>query len=406
MKRQMKKLVRILILTASMCLMLTAAAFAATPAAPANLHQTDDYYDSVNVEWNADLNAKGYKIRYAESVAGLSGAEIEDCYSSAKDYKYNLSAGKSYYVQVRAYNSTSEGPWSAPVEVVTAPQQPEDQVIQTSATTSSITINYPAVPGATQYTVLTKNYDTNGTSWVESEPTEELSKKVTGLKSSGEYDVKVLAQRKSQTGYVTQGGNYRHLKDGKLAKTLSTKITGLKVDCSYAYIEKMSFKWSKKSNVDGYQIEMYNLKTKKTAKKTSNYYESNSYEVNPKTFYKVRVRSYVTMGNNKRKYSAWSKEIYAQLQQLPKLTQSGRKIKAKWSKVTGATGYTVYVAKGYNGSYKKCGTTTHNYYTITKCGSQKLKRGNTYYVKVVAKKKVGKKVYKGTSREGKDIFLR
>ena len=63
-----------------------------------------------------------------------------------------------------------------------------------------------------------------------------------------------------------------------------------------------------------------------------------------------------------------------------KATQSGKNnAKVKWSKVEGATKYTVYRSTIKNGKYKKIGTSKKNSYKDTK-----LKKGQKYYYKVVA----------------------
>ena len=63
-----------------------------------------------------------------------------------------------------------------------------------------------------------------------------------------------------------------------------------------------------------------------------------------------------------------------------KATQSGKNnAKVKWSKVEGATKYTVYRSTIKNGKYKKIGTSKTNSYKDTK-----LKKGQKYYYKVVA----------------------
>lgn len=63
-----------------------------------------------------------------------------------------------------------------------------------------------------------------------------------------------------------------------------------------------------------------------------------------------------------------------------KATQSGKNnAKVKWSKVEGATKYTVYRSTSKNGKYKKIGTSKTNSYK-----DAKLKKGKKYYYKVVA----------------------
>ena len=76
------------------------------------------------------------------------------------------------------------------------------------------------------------------------------------------------------------------------------------------------------------------------------------------------------------------------------------KVVLSYKKVTGATGYQVYIAKG-NGSYKRfaCGKLT----TVTK---SKLTRGATYKFKVRAYKKVGDNVYYGAYSSAKVVKVK
>ena len=68
----------------------------------------------------------------------------------------------------------------------------------------------------------------------------------------------------------------------------------------------------------------------------------------------------------------------------------------KWKKVTGASGYNVYVSTKSNSGFKKCKTVSKkkSSYIITKYGKKKLSKKKTYYVKVEYLTKVGKKTVK------------
>ena len=81
--------------------------------------------------------------------------------------------------------------------------------------------------------------------------------------------------------------------------------------------------------------------------------------------------------------------------------------------MTGATSYTVYVSNKEKSGYKKVGTynSKKTSVTIKKYGKAALKSGKTYYVKVVAEKKVKinkkYKTFKSTLYyEGKSIRVK
>lgn len=64
------------------------------------------------------------------------------------------------------------------------------------------------------------------------------------------------------------------------------------------------------------------------------------------------------------------------------LVKGKRAVTIKWKKVKGADSYLIYRAEGKNGSWKKIGTVKKNKATIYR-DSKKLKKGKTYYYKVV-----------------------
>ncbi len=67
-----------------------------------------------------------------------------------------------------------------------------------------------------------------------------------------------------------------------------------------------------------------------------------------------------------------------------------------WKKVANAKNYTVSISTKEKGGYKKVKTLSSKStsLTIRKCGKSKIKKNKTYYVKVVANLKDGKKSVK------------
>lgn len=78
---------------------------------------------------------------------------------------------------------------------------------------------------------------------------------------------------------------------------------------------------------------------------------------------------------------------------ITKLSPGKKKIKVKWSKSTNSNGYKVYRATSPNGKYKCVKTIKEAKTTSFTC--KKLKKKTTYYFKVIAYKKIGKKYYYG-----------
>lgn len=96
------------------------------------------------------------------------------------------------------------------------------------------------------------------------------------------------------------------------------------------------------------------------------------------------------------KTTTTTKKVTVAKPTLEKVTAGKQKATAKWKKVSGATGYEVYMATSKNGKYSKVKAITNaKTVSYTKTG---LKANKTYYFKVRAYKTVsGKKVYSSYS---------
>ena len=148
---------------------------------------------------------------------------------------------------------------------------------------------------------------------------------------------------------------------------------------------------------NGYELEVRNLKGKliKTISCSSTYSASTKFGKN--TPYKYRIRLYATNGVTKM-YSGWSGYRYFWLSNVTgkkhySLRSSNAKIKLHWAKVSGTKGYNVLMSTSRDGKYKKVKSLSKKAksVTLTKFGKKKLNKYKTYYIKVVAKIKVGKK---------------
>ncbi|MFV0528145.1 MAG: fibronectin type III domain-containing protein [Lachnospiraceae bacterium] len=181
------------------------------------------------------------------------------------------------------------------------------------------------------------------------------------------------------------------------AKTVSdytypTKVTNLQKG-SYIYLKEISLQWKSSAAVDGYVITLQNAKGQsKTIETRSSY---NSIAASSVMFYKVTIKPYVVYeGSTKRIYGT-PLTTYTSIQ--PKLSinrasATAKSAKISWTKVLGATNYTVYYSSTRDGAYKNAGTVTGTSKTITN-----LVPKRKYYYRVVANKKVGSTVYKGPS---------
>ena len=120
----------------------------------------------------------------------------------------------------------------------------------------------------------------------------------------------------------------------------------------------------------------------------------------------IKVRAYKKSGGSNI-YGASSAILStATKTTAPALTvkAGSKKASLSWKKVSGATGYRVYMATSKNGSYKQV-TTIKKAATVkyTKTG---LTKGKTYYFKVVAYKTVDGKTITGTYSTVKSVKVK
>lgn len=304
--------------------------------------------------------------------------------------------------------------WSKAIEVVTAPAQvASSSVKQSGAGTTSISLTWPASSGANCYKI--DYYLNNASQRTASEVISQNNNvKITGLKKNNRYCGHVYAGRTSSTGFTAYAGSGSYYYD---VKVKPTKITGVENTVFYSYINTAYIEWNPSNSASGYEYILYDNSGKKILSNTttSKRLDISTNKIKKTQFYRIKVRGYVNLNNNKKAYGAWSDTLYfakAPYKNL-KLKSSGKKISANWNKVTGATSYTVYVSNKEKSGYKKVGTynSKKTSVTIKKYGKAALKSGKTYYVKVVAEKKVKinkkYKTFKSTLYyEGKSIKVK
>jgi len=104
---------------------------------------------SVSISWSSVSNATGYRIYRSTSSSG-NYSSIGT--SSTTSYTDNsCTSGTTYYYRVAAYNSNGEGSQSSYVSVITQLGTPTG--VTAVANSSSITISWSSVSGATGYNI-------------------------------------------------------------------------------------------------------------------------------------------------------------------------------------------------------------------------------------------------------------
>lgn len=205
------------------------------------------------------------------------------------------------------------------------------------------------------------------------------------------------------TATVTINGKGRY----KGTTTINFKIvmgTIQKVAMGTQTTSSVTVSWAKYNNVTGYEVYMSTSKNgtyKKVAIITKNStVKYNKTKLSAGKNYYFKVRAYKTV-SGKKNYGAYSGVIITATKtktpSITKLSAGKKKATIKWKKVSGATGYEVYMSTSKGKGYKKIATNTKNSkvsYTKTKLKSKKK-----YYFKIRTYKTVsGKKVYSSYSK--------
>lgn len=380
---------------------------------PVNLRQTGAGTSYVEFTWDSVPGIDHYETKW-RSDSYPYPADYESNYYSSSETFYGLAAGTTYYVKVRAVDKDGNpSPDSDELEVVTAPDSGEmDPVTVTSTLDTSVSLTWSPANGATSYELTDDN--ANDALFL---TTAELSATITGLAPGTSYWINVCPIRTSASGYKAYG-----IQKLKLARTSGQSLTTTNTGTVTAPATPstanfgtyganssaltLSF-WAKDPNYksNGYEVEVRKIKgNKKVASIDSTSTYSRSIKVSKNTPYKYRVRLYA-VSNGVKLYSGWSSYRHFCIQKI-----SGKRhyntrskyatIKLKWGKVTGATGYTIYVATSSSGKYKKVKSLGKNAksVTLTKYGKSRLLKTKTYYIKVVPKVKDGKKTIKNDTQ--------
>lgn len=410
MKNYVKAIVTFVFLMAAVAFVPTTSNAALN--APTNLTQTGATDGSVKFSWGAVVNAEDYYYSWSD---GLNWSEPKRVWSYDNEYSlYSLTAGSTYYVRVYAADANDN--LSAPsqtLEVVTAPSISTINTTVTAVTENAISFSWTPAAGATSYDI-TSRYD----NIIPNMSVATTSATVGNLAPATWYGFGVVPCRTSSSGYKATGSTVNVTYTQTAGTSLPTGNTGSVLtapatpstanfgiytgNISASTVTIQASDPNRAAN--GYEIEVRNLKGKlvKTISSSSTYTTSIKFGKN--TPYKYRIRLYATNGVQKL-YSGWSGYRYFWLQNVTgKKHYSFRskyaKIKLNWKKMSAAKGYTISMATSRDGKYKKVKTLGKNAksVTLTKFGKKKLDKYKTYYIKVTAKVKDGKKTLKNDAQ--------
>jgi endo-1,4-beta-xylanase len=172
------------------------------PSTPTGVTATAASSSSITVGWTTVTGAASYKV-YRSSTSGgaysLIGSPASNTYTDT-----GLSASTTYYYEVSAVNAGGESGQSGYVSVTTAPSTPTG-ITATAASSSSITVSWTTVTGATSYKVYRSSTSGGAYSLIGSPASNTYTD--TGLSASTIYYYEVSAVNaggeSGQSGYVS-----------------------------------------------------------------------------------------------------------------------------------------------------------------------------------------------------------
>lgn len=206
----------------------------------------------------------------------------------------------------------------------------------------------------------------------------------TGLQPGTEYYAYILYTYKSYDGTIDSS-----IAGSGSIVTLPTKVTGLNQTKWWYFIESVDFAWDDQTAAN-YEVVVTDHKDKVVYTDETSSNQSGYNDVKNNKMYKAKVRAYVDI-NGQRFYGDYSDEAYLFTQpMLKKASISGGKLKITWGKISGVTGYDVYVSTKEKKGYKKVKSLkkSKNSLTISKVKGKKFNAKKKYFVYIVAKKKV------------------
>lgn len=349
-----------------------------------NLKASSNGATSIKLTWTAASGATGYKVylynsstgKYTFKKSGITSTSYTVTgLGSAKEYKFKVVACKNNgFVSVDSSAGVTVSGCTLPAST--------GSVSYVAHTMTTLTVKYPSVSNAAGYRIQVYNPATKKT--VKTVYTSAVKYKVTGLTKGTKYNVYV-------TPYRWYNGKRLFAAERKaVALTTKTGNPTLKVSTQNSTSVKLT--WNKVAGATGYRVYKYSS-SKKTYVKYKDVTTNSCtvYKLSPGKNYTFAIRPYTKVTSSvsgtkttKTYYSdrVTLKACTAPASPKPTLSTANKAITVKWSKVTGATSYTVYYKISAKGTWKKAGTTSKTSYKISN-----LVKGKKYYVTVKAYKK-------------------
>lgn len=296
--------------------------------------RVDGYSGNLDTNfWYKDTSIKTTGLKAtAESATGpvtLSWGKAADDVTGYRVYRYDedqdkyvylksttsrkytdedVTSGKTYQYKVRCYwtigGTNYYGNYSSVISVTTPPAKVTEVDTETRSSTY-LTLNWEKVSGASGYRIY--KYNTSSKAY---EKVTTISKgstvsyKITGLTAATEYQFKVRAYKKTDTGTLWGSSSSAYKDCTKPAQTKNLKAA--------TKSSAVTLTWSKVARAGGYQIYRYNSKTKKYEKiatvKGNKTFSYKNTKLKKGSTMKYKVRAYKTY-NGTNYYGAYSEVV-------------------------------------------------------------------------------------------------
>lgn len=350
--------------------------------------------NSITLNWTKNENATGYVIYRMDNTTNsqyIKYAVIKNNNTTTYTNK-SLTPARCYYYQIKSYLYKDGKYYYSTAKTVKPGTCPEgvQGLTVTNQTENKIGIKWNKVNGASGYVIYRMDYKTNGKYKAIATVNNTVTKiSNVSLETGRPYYYRVRAY-KDVYGKKFYGA-YPTLKTA----TLPAAVTNLKVTSQST--SHISISWDRVPRATGYIIYRMDNTTNSKYKKYDTVIGNSitKYTDDKLTAgrcYYYRVRAYRIV-DGKTYYGGYPTLKTGTKTVTPSftLTTKNNKITANWSKVSGAEGYSFYLAESKNAHYYMQGSTTGTSYT-----SKTLTKGKTYYVRVCAYNLVdGKKIYSG-----------
>lgn len=353
-------------------------------------------YTNVTLSWGKVSDATGYKVyKYDEETKKYK------YYGATTNLTLNISKltpNTEYNFKVSAYKELGEnkyeGTASDAITVTTGNPTPTDiRIVKAeNITTNSLKLTWEKLPNISGYQILKFDYTTRRYNKLKTiADSSTTSYVVTGLNPSTKYNFIVIAYRN------VEGINYLGKQYSANPAVQVTKVAPITATRDETTTNAIRLTWSASPNATGYIIYRYNYSKKKYEKIVTTRDVTYVFTKLPSaTKYNFKVKAY-KVDNNKTYYGAASKTIITTTKpgKATNARATGKtktRIRIRWNRVRGATGYRVYIYDSKTKKYKYYGSTKNTTALI-----KNRKANTTYKIKVQAYKKPYKLVYLGAA---------